>query len=110
MSRGVFLLGIAIAVVAVAFAVTDWLIAALPGVTEANVRRIRAGMTQAEVERLLGRRRDFTHPTLVPSDLELCWESRHGTAVVRFSRDGLVKGARFIPQPASIHRLRLGTG
>jgi hypothetical protein len=40
--------------VALAFGVTVRLLELLPGVTEANVKRIRPGMTAAEVEALLG--------------------------------------------------------
>jgi hypothetical protein len=54
MSRGVFLLGVGIAVVALAFVVTDWMIGPTPGVTEANARRIKPGMTMSQVEAILG--------------------------------------------------------
>lgn len=53
MSRRVFLLGIGIVLVAGAFLLTDRLLWK-PGVTEANVKRIRPGMTVQEVEALLG--------------------------------------------------------
>jgi hypothetical protein len=46
MSRGVFLLGVGVALVALGLAVTDWALSLLPGVTEANTRRIRVGMTR----------------------------------------------------------------
>jgi hypothetical protein len=54
MSRRVYLLGVGLALVALALAVTDWALSLRPGVTEANVRRIRVGMTLAEVEGILG--------------------------------------------------------
>jgi hypothetical protein len=54
MSRRVFLLGIGIALVALALAFTDWALSLRPGVTEANVKRIRPGMTLKEVESILG--------------------------------------------------------
>jgi hypothetical protein len=56
MSRGVYLLGVSIAVVALAFAVTDWVIGPTPGVTETNARRIKPGMTLREMEAILGAR------------------------------------------------------
>jgi hypothetical protein len=56
MSRQTFLLGVGIAVVALAFAVTDRMIGPSPGVTEANARRIQPGMTLREVEAILGAR------------------------------------------------------
>jgi hypothetical protein len=58
MSKRVFLLGIGILLVGLAFAATDQYLAALPGVTERNVRRIQPGMTPEEVEALLGRPAD----------------------------------------------------
>jgi hypothetical protein len=54
MSRRVYLLGIGLALVALALAVTDWALSLQPGVTEANVRRIRLGMTLEQVEAILG--------------------------------------------------------
>jgi hypothetical protein len=51
MSRRVYLLGVGLAL---ALAVTNWALSLQPGVTEANCRRIRPGMTLAEVETLLG--------------------------------------------------------
>jgi hypothetical protein len=53
MSRRVYLLGVGLALVAMAFVVMDALLWE-PGVTEANVRRIRPGMTLAQVEAILG--------------------------------------------------------
>jgi hypothetical protein len=54
MSRRVFLLGVGAALVALAFAVTDAVLGPQPGATEANVRRIRNGMTREQVESILG--------------------------------------------------------
>jgi len=54
MSRSVFVLGLGIAAVGLAFGLTDWLLRPSPGVMEANVRRIRPGMKMAEVESILG--------------------------------------------------------
>jgi hypothetical protein len=54
MSGRVYLLGVGLALVGLAFAVTDWALSLRPGVTEANVRRLREGMTLAEVEAILG--------------------------------------------------------
>jgi hypothetical protein len=58
-SRGVYLLGVGLALVALAFALTDALLWR-PGVTEANVRRIRPGMKRTEVEAVLGRQNGGT--------------------------------------------------
>jgi hypothetical protein len=56
MSRRVYLLGLGLALVALALAVTDAALGPSTGVTEANVRRIRPGMPLAEVEALMGGR------------------------------------------------------
>jgi hypothetical protein len=56
MSRWVYLLGVGLALVALAFVVTDWVIGPSPGVTEANARRIKPGMKLGEVEAILGAR------------------------------------------------------
>ena len=49
-----FRVGLGVAVVAVAFAVTDAALGPRPGVTQANVRRLKPGMTQEEVRAVLG--------------------------------------------------------
>jgi hypothetical protein len=53
MSRTVYLLGVGLALVGLAFVLTDALLWE-PGVTEANFHRIRPRMTLVEVEALLG--------------------------------------------------------
>jgi hypothetical protein len=55
MPRRVYLLGVGLAVVALALAFTDWALSLRLGVTEVNARRIRGGMTLAEVEAIFGR-------------------------------------------------------
>jgi hypothetical protein len=56
MSRLVFRLGVGIALVALAFVVTDHVLTPpfTPGATEANVKRLRPGMTPEEVDAILG--------------------------------------------------------
>jgi hypothetical protein len=54
MPRLVYLSGVGLALVALAFAVTDAALGPRPGVTEANVRRIKPGMLKGEVEAILG--------------------------------------------------------
>jgi hypothetical protein len=46
---------VGLALVALGLAVTDWALSLGPGLTAANVRRIRPGMTLGEVEAILGR-------------------------------------------------------
>jgi hypothetical protein len=54
MSGRVYALGVGLALVALALVLTDQYLSGLPGVTGANVRRLREGMTLAEVEAILG--------------------------------------------------------
>ena len=54
MSRQTYFLGLGIALVALAFVVTDVLVCGSPGLTKWNVRRIHQGMTAGDVEALLG--------------------------------------------------------
>jgi hypothetical protein len=53
MSRRAYLWAVGVALVAGALLLTDWLLWT-PGLTEDNVRRIKPGMTLAEVEEMLG--------------------------------------------------------
>jgi hypothetical protein len=52
--RQILWIGGAVVLVALAFLLTDQLLTPSPGVTKANVRRIRAGMTLQEVEAIFG--------------------------------------------------------
>src|SRR5207244_10975374 len=54
MSRQIYFLGVGLALVALAFVVTDEFDPGAPGITERNAKRIRRGMTAGEVEALLG--------------------------------------------------------
>jgi hypothetical protein len=58
MPRLVYLSGVGLLLVGLAFVVTDRLLAPppTPGITEANVRRLRPGMTPDEIEAVLGPR------------------------------------------------------
>jgi hypothetical protein len=58
MSRRVYLLGVGLALVALALALafTDWALTFQPGVTEANAKRLRPGMTLDEVRAVMGER------------------------------------------------------
>jgi hypothetical protein len=50
----IYLLGLRLALIGLALAVTDWVMGPCPGATEANCRRIRAGKKMKLVEALLG--------------------------------------------------------
>jgi hypothetical protein len=54
MARQTYFLGLGLALVALAFVITDEFVTSTPGCTERNVKRIRRGMTVGEVEALLG--------------------------------------------------------
>jgi hypothetical protein len=57
MPRRVYLLGLGLALAALAF--TDWALSFQHGVTDANVRRIRPGMSLKEVKRIFGHAANF---------------------------------------------------
>ncbi len=63
MNKRVFWFGVASWAVALAFVVTDELVPSPPGITWRNVRRIRPGMTLAEVEAFLG---EYTGSIAIP--------------------------------------------
>jgi hypothetical protein len=95
MSRGVFWLGVGIFVVAGAFLLTDWMLWK-PGVTEANVKCIRPGMTVQQVECLLGGPR-FLLGRIDRSDSSSAglWFGPQGEAVVLFDQYGRAEGGEF---------------
>jgi hypothetical protein len=83
MSRRVYLLGVAVAMVAVAFAATE---AALEprasGVTRANARRLQPEMSRAEVERILGGLVEESEVDGAWSSRINAWQGTEGTAYV----------------------------
>ena len=128
MSRRVYLLGLGLALVALAFCVIDGVFGPPPGITEANARRLRQGMTLAEVEAVFGcpanGRTEFTRikkgvppregwkgpdPTL---GWVREWDGRGGIATVFFSRDNRVHWVLFDSkaQDAVMDRLRAWLG
>ena len=84
MPRAVFLLGVALLPVALAFLTTDTLLWR-PGVTERNVRRIRPGMTPEEVEALLGGPAQSRQVVGAPLPRE-CWGSPQVRERMRIER------------------------
>ena len=85
MPRLIYLLGVCVAVVALALAVTDWALSLRPGVTQANVRRIRPGMTPEEVESLLGGPAQSRQVVGAPLPRE-CWGSPQVRERMRIER------------------------
>jgi hypothetical protein len=103
-----------VALVAVALAFTDWALSLRPGVTEANVRRIKSGMTLAEVEAHLGPL-GAEQPGLTPGLFQtLAWGGKGGAAVISFDRDGKVSETEFVPSDPTrrgpLSRLRAWIG
>jgi hypothetical protein len=88
MSGRVFLLGVALCLLTLAFLLTDRLVYP-PGITEANVRRIRPGMRVADVEALLGGK------ARIGPAFHL-WVGEEGEAVVKIGADGRVEWAGFL--------------
>ena len=110
MARRAYLWLAGVALVVGALLLTDWLLWQ-PGLTEDNVRRIKPGMTLAEVEALLGGPAADTFE-MPPDYLAFRWqrEWREGGAsvVVQFFADGRVIAAagRGRPQPGPLARHR----
>jgi hypothetical protein len=87
MSKRVFLLGVGIALLGVGLAFTDWVLSLRPGVTEANVKRIKPGMRLDEVRAILGSEgRSIATAQINPRDVrELwVWEDKGGLVMVGF--------------------------
>src|SRR5262249_5775329 len=102
MHRTVYFAGVALLLVTVAFLVTDrlpW----HPGVTEANVRRIRPGMTQTQVEAILGGPCDSGGGRRVNGPDVWVWTTGSGQAVVHVS-DQQVTATEWWPPFASSPR------
>jgi hypothetical protein len=123
MSRRVYLLGVGIVLVALAFVLTDALLWE-PGVTAANVRRVQPGMTLAEVKARLGEQTGF--PVEVtgrhngqrwekwrPPRLAYVWEGATGSAWVVMDTADRVEITSWqpsAPQPGPLDRLRAWLG
>src|SRR5262245_61466194 len=116
MAWRVYLTGLALLLLAGAFLLTDRLLYP-PGITEANVKRIRPGMTLAQVERLLRGRAAQEEPLCVVllfsvpprnsrspvTDEPFCWlrlgHGLAGSVPVYFTPQGKVMRADFVPTP-----------
>jgi hypothetical protein len=99
--------GIALCVVALALGLTEYLLGRQPGVTEANLARVR-GLTLAEVEALLG------VPASAPDHGFRNFISPKREASVFFDEQGLavfaVSRPAGTPRPALMARLRAWLG
>jgi hypothetical protein len=120
MPRWVYLLGLGLGLLALGLAFTDWLLSLRPGVTEANARRIKQGMTLIEVEAVLGSPTGIRDPTLEfhwpPSGPAVCWETKNFGIYVWFDECGKARGimlSRTLVEPAQdspLARLRAWLG
>jgi hypothetical protein len=93
----VYLLGVGLALVALALAFTDWVMMApsAPGVTEANVRHIRPGMTVEQVEALLGGPgQPITLLDGSPSRQGSLWQPDSGAAIIEITTTGILVQSR----------------
>jgi hypothetical protein len=138
MSGRVYLSGVGLALVALAFCVTDWALRPpfKPGVSEANVRRIKAGMTPEEVKSILGPRSGWTpHWRDIDREEEVAfpegrfkikipdprlvgwtktWSGEAGRVTVYYDRAYRVTGVEYRPAnpspPSALARLRAWLG
>jgi hypothetical protein len=113
MSRGVYLLGVGLALVALAFVGTDWVVrpSCEPGPTEANVRRIRPGMTLDEVEAILG---EWSFPPSRARSRYFWWQNPAGAVTVIMGRNSRVERIVWDPSPQAspslLARIRIWLG
>lgn len=124
MPRLVYLSGVGLALVALAFVLTHWSLGSWPGVTEANAKRIREGMTLEEVKAILGPHPDDDNPLTMPvlrrarhlgagKLLGLTWKGPSGDVVVWVSNDNRVDSAEWLsrsPESSPPTRLRAWLG
>jgi hypothetical protein len=105
MSKRVFVLSVGLVLLASGLAFTDWALSLRPGVTEANVRRIRLGMMLEEVEVILGgsAHRTMRYSGPVPWAPKcrafLIWGGEKGAALIRLDAEHCVTEARFAGGP-----------
>jgi hypothetical protein len=126
MSGRVYLLGLGLALLALAFVLTDALLWR-PGVTESNCCRIRVGMPRAEIEKLLGGRGislgryppnprcqwDYRFPWMNKNWREqVAWVCEAGGVVVTFDEAGRAVRAYRVwnEEPGILARLRAWLG
>src|SRR4051794_32019633 len=92
MPRWVFSLGVGMALVAVAFVVTDTCIGPRPGMTEANARRIRPGMTLKDVQLILPEWPSLESGS--PDGVVLLWRDGDNRVYVSFGFDSSVRAVK----------------
>ncbi len=88
-ARQLVWVGIALCVVALALGVTWRFLGLTPGVTDANFRRVRSGMTVAEVETILGPHPGLGRPLQVGEVISgLLWRGEQVEGFVWLGDDG----------------------
>jgi hypothetical protein len=90
MSKRVFLFGVGIALLGLGLAFTDRVLSLRPGVTEANYKRLRVGMTMAEVAAILGQP-EPRQPQVNSNGVRIegglhVWRGQDGAYVLTFGR------------------------
>lgn len=100
MLRRILALVVALSLVAAAFALTDYLLSTIPGVTRRHAQRIEAGMSKQQVKAILGVPRGgiYWSPRWPPSDDGAhvgVWEGPSGRVSVHFDGSDRVTESRF---------------
>jgi hypothetical protein len=88
MPRFIYLLGLGLALIGLALAVTDWVMGPAPGVTYRNLSRVQPGMTVRQVEAVFGR--PGVSPMWGPSPFvptePMYWAGECGVVCVEFAQ------------------------
>jgi len=104
MRKRVFVLGAALAALALAFSLTDWVLVRLcAGVTEENLERLRTGIRRHQVERILGKPAEYyTLQNDQGTTFHVgVWLSERREVTVYFDRYGWVTSVYYINRQGS---------
>ncbi len=117
MSRRVFLLGLGLALVALGLAFTDWALTPpqAPGITEANARRLRPGMTLEQARVILGKPGNCITGRIglsIRRPETWLWISAEGAVMINCDATGRIERVIWAqePQPSPLDRLRTWLG
>jgi hypothetical protein len=97
----VYFVGVALALIAAAFLLTDALFGPRPAATEMNVRRVLPGMSFPEVTTVLGPPARGSAPLRPGFAQTIAWGGEQGDVVITFGQDGKVSEKHFLSPPSA---------